>query len=484
MQIKFSLIIPVYNTEKYLEKNINSIINQSYDNFEAIYLNDGSKDYSLKILKKYQKIDKRIKVIDKKNTGVSDTRNTGINKSTGDYICFVDSDDYLDKDFLKQLNDNIINNNNPELVKIKAISIDEDDKIVAEEIYSQGISNESGFEAFQRCVEFKYTIDSPWAFCYNAIYWKNNKFYFKIGTFHEDFGLIPEVLVKSKKVSFCEAKYYYLVNRVGSTMNNKDEDFIWKKANDLLKNYDSLYKNVILQNFLTRQEKCFFKHYIDNSAVLRLHDLNKEKYNLYKKELKKRGIYKFNYICNFKLLVKKIILNLNSKKYIEIVFNISKDKKKVLFISSTGGHLEELTQLKDMFKKYDYYIVTEKTKSNLKMREKYLKRVSFLVYGSYTTLFKKITYPFKLLINSFLSLFIFIKVRPKYIVSTGAHTAGPMCCIGKLFGSKIIFIETFANSKTKSRTGRLVYKFADLFIVQWEEMLELYPNAVYGGWIF
>lgn len=158
--------------------------------------------------------------------------------------------------------------------------------------------------------------------------------------------------------------------------------------------------------------------------------------------------------------------------------------KKVLFISSTGGHLEELTQLKDMFKKYDYYIVTEKTKSNLKLMKKYPKRVSFLIYGSYTTLFKKITYPFKLLINSFLSLFIFIRVRPKYIVSTGAHTAGPMCCIGKIFGSKIIFIETFANSKTKSRTGRLVYKFADLFIVQWEEMLELYPNAVYGGWIF
>lgn len=158
--------------------------------------------------------------------------------------------------------------------------------------------------------------------------------------------------------------------------------------------------------------------------------------------------------------------------------------KKVLFISSTGGHLEELTQLKDMFKKYDYYIVTEKTKSNLKLMKKYPKRVYFLIYGSYTTLFKKITYPFKLLINSFLSLFIFIRVRPKYIVSTGAHTAGPMCCIGKIFGSKIIFIETFANSKTKSRTGRLVYKFADLFIVQWEEMLELYPNAVYGGWIF
>lgn len=158
--------------------------------------------------------------------------------------------------------------------------------------------------------------------------------------------------------------------------------------------------------------------------------------------------------------------------------------KKVMFISSTGGHLEELLQLKSMFEKYDYYIVTEKTKSNLSLKEKYENRVSYLMYGTYTTFLKKITYPFKLLFNSLKSLFIYIKVRPKYIVTTGAHTAGPMCCIGKIFGSKIIFIETFANSNTKSRTGNLVYKFADLFIVQWEELLELYPNAVYGGWIF
>lgn len=160
------------------------------------------------------------------------------------------------------------------------------------------------------------------------------------------------------------------------------------------------------------------------------------------------------------------------------------NKKKVLFISSTGGHLEELTQLKSMFDRYDYYLVTEKTKSNISLLKKYPKRVSFLIYGTYTTFLKKITYPFKLIANCFISLYIYIKVRPKFIVSTGAHTAGPMCLIGKIFGSKIIFIETFANSKTRTKTGRIVYKFADLFIVQWKEMLELYPNAVYGGWIF
>ena len=159
-------------------------------------------------------------------------------------------------------------------------------------------------------------------------------------------------------------------------------------------------------------------------------------------------------------------------------------KKKVLFIASTGGHLEELMQLKPMFENYDYHIITEKTKSNLSLKNKFPKRVSYLVYGSYTTLGRKIIYPFKLLFNTIKSFFLYLKIRPKYIVSTGAHTSGPMCLIGHLRGSKIIYIETFANSESKSRTGSIVYKFADLFIVQWESMLKLYPNAVYGGWIF
>ena len=59
-----------------------------------------------------------------------------------------------------------------------------------------------------------------------------------------------------------------------------------------------------------------------------------------------------------------------------------------------------------------------------------------------------------------------------------------MCLIGKIFGSKIIFIESFANSSSKSITGKIVYKFADLFIVQWENMLNIYPKSVYGGWIY
>ena len=160
---------------------------------------------------------------------------------------------------------------------------------------------------------------------------------------------------------------------------------------------------------------------------------------------------------------------------------MDKKKKKVLFISSTGGHLSELMRLSPMFLKYNYYIITEKTKSNLGLREIYPKKVGFLVYG---TKRRFLTYPFKLIYNSFKSLFYFIKFRPDVVVTTGTHTAGPMCCIAKLFRKKVVYIETLANSNTKTATGRLLYHIADLFIVQWEDMLKLYPKAKYGGWIY
>ena len=155
--------------------------------------------------------------------------------------------------------------------------------------------------------------------------------------------------------------------------------------------------------------------------------------------------------------------------------------KKVLFISSTGGHLNELLQLRPLFKKYDSYLVTEKTKTTEDIKVDNIKSVNYLIYG---TRHRPFSYFFKAIFNIIKSIYLFIKIRPDVIVSTGAHTAVPMCYIGKLFRKKIIFIETFANMETRTLTGRMVYKIADLFIVQWESMLKLYPKAVYGGWIF
>lgn len=155
--------------------------------------------------------------------------------------------------------------------------------------------------------------------------------------------------------------------------------------------------------------------------------------------------------------------------------------KKVLFISSTGGHLSEMMQLKKMFKDYDYHIITEKTKSNISMKNKYKDRINFLVYGTKDHM---LTYPFKLIYNCFKSLFLYFRIHPDYIITTGAHTAGPMCLIGKIFGSKVIYIETFANINTKTITGRLLYPVADRFIVQWPSMTKIYKDSIDGGWIY
>lgn len=95
------------------------------------------------------------------------------------------------------------------------------------------------------------------------------------------------------------------------------------------------------------------------------------------------------------------------------------EKTKIIFISSTGGHFAELMQLKPIMDKCNYHIVTEKTATNKNLKEKYKNKLDFLVYGTRKT---KLLYPFILLINCFISLFIFLKIRPQVIITTGTHT--------------------------------------------------------------
>lgn len=111
MKNKISIIIPIYNSSKYLEELLDSISIQSYENFEVLMINDGSTDNSEKICFKFEKKDERFKYYYKNNSGVSDTRNFGIEKATGEYICFVDSDDLLDINYLNDLITVITTNN-------------------------------------------------------------------------------------------------------------------------------------------------------------------------------------------------------------------------------------------------------------------------------------------------------------------------------------------------------------------------------------
>lgn len=151
--------------------------------------------------------------------------------------------------------------------------------------------------------------------------------------------------------------------------------------------------------------------------------------------------------------------------------------KKICFTASSGGHFEQLMMLKPLMDKYDSFIVTEKTGYSVIKDDRqvyYLKQVNR----------HEKTFIFKMIANIFTSLNIFIKERPDVIISTGALATIPMCILSKLFRKKVIFIESFAKVTSPTLTGKLIYKFADQFYVQWEQMKEYYPNAIFKGGIY
>lgn len=150
--------------------------------------------------------------------------------------------------------------------------------------------------------------------------------------------------------------------------------------------------------------------------------------------------------------------------------------KKICFTASSGGHLEEVSKLSILQEKYESFLVTEK---NDFMELTFCKKVYYV---------SKLNRKEALFFAKFIgvcaqTIHILIKEKPDMIISTGALTTYPLCLFGKIMGKKIIYIESFARVDTASLTGKFMYRIADLFIVQWQEMLEIYPKAIYGGGI-
>ena len=150
--------------------------------------------------------------------------------------------------------------------------------------------------------------------------------------------------------------------------------------------------------------------------------------------------------------------------------------KRVIFVSSSGGHFSEMLRLEKLFNEYEYLLVTEKTSITEEYKNKY--NMEFLKYGPNKNKFKYIGV---VIYNIFRCLNIIIKYKPQTIVTTGAQVGGIMCFIGNLFGKRIIYIESLAKIDSLSVTGKNVYKFADKFYVQWKILAEKYDKAEYIG---
>ncbi len=217
--IKFSIIVPIYNVEEYVKKCILSIISQSYENFEIIAVNDGSTDNSLDVLNSIE--DRRLKIYTKKNGGLSDARNYGVEKATGQYIWFLDGDDYIEKDSLKELNE-IVEKNQSDIVCFGFYNDYITYKVEAKDRIEWGKEELYPLITVSACTKI-----------YKRDFFINNKFKFKKGVLFEDLELVPDILTSTNKISFSDKYLYNYVQRDGSIIRannvfkpNRDDRFI------------------------------------------------------------------------------------------------------------------------------------------------------------------------------------------------------------------------------------------------------------------
>lgn len=251
--MKVSIIIPVYNGERYINKCLDSIINQTYYNLEIIVINDGSKDNSLNIINNYKSKDKRIIVIDKENEGQAIARNIGLDKCTGDFLTFVDIDDYVELDYVEKFialakkknydvaicNHNLVNEN------YESIGIEEFDKISDPNI------------------NFMLTQFGPAAKMFKLSYLKKINFKFLENHIYEDLAVIPYVAVKTKKIEYLnEPSYNYLIH-MGSTMNQVKYN---SKLNDIFDSLDNLSK-LFDGNYQVELEYIYIKHLLHDASL-------------------------------------------------------------------------------------------------------------------------------------------------------------------------------------------------------------------------
>ncbi|GAB6168214.1 glycosyltransferase [Clostridium carnis] len=220
MQNKVTIILPIYNVEKYLEECLNSILQQTLNDYEVVAINDGSTDKSLEILLSYKDKFQRIKIINQENSGLSASRNIGINNAEGDYILFLDSDDMLRKDAIETLY-KLANENNLDLVVYDGFRIDEINnkedkkKYCREKIFKNNVLNKD--EYFKGTIK-KGMLHSQFHF-YKREFLNKNNLRFREGLLHEDELFSMTSYEYLNTVGYCNKQLYIRRYRSDSIMS-------------------------------------------------------------------------------------------------------------------------------------------------------------------------------------------------------------------------------------------------------------------------
>ena len=301
---KVSIIVPVYNTANKLEKCLESLVNQTMQDIEIVIVNDGSTDNSEKIIMEYQdKYPNIIKYYKKENTGVSDTRNYGLNVAKSEYIMYIDSDDYIDIHTLEKLNKYI--ENGIEVIKFKLQKVDERGKIIGR-FDGPVFEKTTGEEAFEKLYGEDVMLVSPCVYIIKKEIFTRNKFEF-IGKYHEDFGLIPFIIITAKSIVSTPYYLYNYVQGKESITRTADYKKIVERAEQTLFQYDQMVKKI--ENI---------KIYFTNATILKANELKKKDRKEYLKQIKKRKMYKNIKSRNMKQLIKRMILKTSTSLYLKM----------------------------------------------------------------------------------------------------------------------------------------------------------------------
>lgn len=219
--ILFSVIVPVYNVEKYLQACLDSILKQSYSDYEIILVEDGSTDRSRLICQQYADKYSQIRLYTKENSGLSDSRNVGIQMAMGNYLLFVDSDDFIGRDTMQMLAEACEKWHMPDVVLSEGMYEVLNSKIAPLFLWKkenfQGIGGRDALLSTMR-------VAANWSPCgkaYRVDYWKRNNFTFQIGRLAEDMALIDRIVLEAEKVCMVSGFYYYRRFREGSIMSNQ-----------------------------------------------------------------------------------------------------------------------------------------------------------------------------------------------------------------------------------------------------------------------
>lgn len=306
---KISVIVPIYKVEDYLHRCVDSIINQTYTNLEIILVDDGSPDDCPMICDEYAKKDSRIRVVHKKNGGLSDARNAGIDIATGEYLMFIDSDDFVDVEMMESMMKNMIDNN-VDMVVCNIKYVYEDREVVK---YNQADRILDRYEAMEEYLKDGVVQAVAW----NKLYKKSliNDMRYKVGKTNEDEFFTYKVVDKTDKIYYNSRSFYNYIQRDSSIMGK----YSIKRLDGVEASYERL--NFIKEKYPTLYEKekktfvnlCIYSY----QMILKEPNLDKDKQgrktlNNYRKKIKFNKIELKNYSHKDKLKIYLSKISLDS----------------------------------------------------------------------------------------------------------------------------------------------------------------------------